>query len=107
MQDRIVREPECQTITSLSRTTRWRKENKNPPQFPKRIKISDNASGWLLSRLNSWLKAVAEGRPYDEDADDAETDPELVSARVHDNHTDAERKPPAEDGALAREASAG
>ena len=42
------------------------KENKNPPQFPKRIKISENASGWLLSRLNAWLKAVAEGRPYDD-----------------------------------------
>ena len=65
MQDRVVREPECELITGLSRTTRWRKENKNPPEFPKRIKISENASGWLLSRLNDWLKAVAEGRPYD------------------------------------------
>lgn len=65
MQDRIVREPECEQISGLSRTTRWRKENKNPPEFPKRIKISENASGWLLSHLNDWLKAVAEGRPYD------------------------------------------
>ena len=52
--DRIIREDECRHITGLSRTTRWRKECNG--SFPKRIQISANSVGWMLSEVMEWLK---------------------------------------------------
>ena len=51
--DRFVREPECQVITGLSRTTRWRLEKQN--LFPKRRQISAGTVGWLESEVLAWL----------------------------------------------------
>ncbi len=66
MPDRFIREPECAQITGLSRVTRWRLERRG--DFPKRRQISPNAMGWLESELMSWMKARAEGKPFDADA---------------------------------------
>jgi prophage regulatory protein len=52
-QDRIVREPECERITGLERTTRYRLEQRG--EFPKRIRLSANAIGWRLSDIHEWL----------------------------------------------------
>ncbi len=49
----IVREPECRTLTGLSRATRWRLERTG--QFPKRRKLSSNTIGWLRSELLAWI----------------------------------------------------
>lgn len=51
--DRIVREPECAEITGLSRTQRWELERRG--EFPQKRKLSERASGWLLSELITWL----------------------------------------------------
>ena len=51
--DRIIREPECQKITGLSRTTRWRLERKGT--FPRRRRISPGCSGWIQSEITAWI----------------------------------------------------
>ena len=58
MQDRILREQECKRKSGLSRTSRWRLEQRG--QFPKRRQISPNAVGWLESEVQEWLEARAE-----------------------------------------------
>ena len=52
-QDRFIRDPECEKLSGLSRTTRWRLERDG--KFPKRRQISPNGVGWLLSEIQSWL----------------------------------------------------
>lgn len=53
--DRIIREAERKTITSISRTTAWSLERKG--LFPKRRQLypESNSVGWLLSELNEWV----------------------------------------------------
>jgi prophage regulatory protein len=51
--DRIIGEPECREITNLSRTSRWRLMQRD--QFPKKIKLSPNRTGWKLSSVITWL----------------------------------------------------
>ena len=51
----IVREPECERITGLSRTTRWRLENKS--KFPKRRKLTQNTHGWYRGEILDWQRA--------------------------------------------------
>ena len=53
--DEIVREPERQRITGLSRTTWWRHEKQG--RAPRRVALSDNAVGWLRSELDEWLQS--------------------------------------------------
>jgi prophage regulatory protein len=54
-EDRIIREAECQRLTGLSRTTRWRLEREG--KFPRRRRLSQNAVGWLLSEILAWRAA--------------------------------------------------
>ena len=51
--DRIIGERECSQITNLSRTTRWRLMRKG--QFPKKLTLSPNRTGWKLSSILDWL----------------------------------------------------
>jgi prophage regulatory protein len=51
--DRIIREPECERISGLSRSTRWRLERTG--DFPRRRQISAGCSGWLASELAAWV----------------------------------------------------
>ena len=60
-EDRIVREPECEAITGLSRTTRWRMIKDGT--FPEKVQISHNLNGWMLSAVRTWLEN--RGRPID------------------------------------------
>ena len=53
--DRIVRDRECEAITGLSRTQRWRLEREN--KFPKRRVLGPNSRGWLLSELAEWVRS--------------------------------------------------
>ena len=55
---RFIREPECQNITGLSRTTRWRLEKEG--KFPARRKISQNTVGWLSSEIEKWMRSKIE-----------------------------------------------
>ena len=51
--DRIVGESECCLITNLSRTSRWRMMRRQ--EFPAKIRISPNRTGWRLSQVLEWL----------------------------------------------------
>ncbi len=53
-QDRILRLPEVERITGMSKPTIYRKMEHNA--FPKARKLGDGrAVGWLLSTINTWL----------------------------------------------------
>lgn len=58
--DPIVREAECEKLTGLSRTTRWRLERQG--KFPARIRLSENAIGWKMSSLARWVVEREAGR---------------------------------------------
>ena len=58
--DRFVRDRECENLTGLSRTTRWRLEKKD--LFPKRRQISENSVAWLESEIQDWVQSKA--APY-------------------------------------------
>ncbi len=64
--DRFIREPEVVRITGLSRATIWRKERDG--EFPKRVKLSSNASGWLASEIRAWMDQLAANRDTDQAA---------------------------------------
>lgn len=51
-QDRLVREDERKTITTVSRTQAWLLEQKG--EFPKRKKLGTSCA-WLLSDLLVWI----------------------------------------------------
>ena len=53
--DRVIRERACREATGLSRTTRWRMEKKG--DFPRHLRLSANAVGWLESEIAAWIKA--------------------------------------------------
>src|SRR5262245_29051986 len=55
VEDRIVRERECQERTGLSRSTRWRMERAGT--FPKRRQISERCTGWFDSEVTAWIAA--------------------------------------------------
>ena len=54
--DRIIREEECKLITGLSRSTRWRMEQKG--RFPLRCQISPGCVGWKASELKKWFETA-------------------------------------------------
>lgn len=51
---RMIREPECRAMTTLSNSTRWRMEQEG--KFPKRIKIGPSAVAYRLSEVQSWIR---------------------------------------------------
>ena len=52
--DRIIGERECRKITDLSRTSRWRMMRRQ--EFPAKVRISPNRTGWRLSQILKWLR---------------------------------------------------
>lgn len=53
--DRLLRFSEIRKMIGLSRSTIWRLEKLG--RFPKSRKISERATGWLLSEINEWLQS--------------------------------------------------
>ena len=53
MVDRIVGESECRQLSDLSRTSRWRMMRRK--EFPAKVRISPNRTGWRLSEVLEWL----------------------------------------------------
>ncbi len=56
-EERFIRERECEKLSGLSRTTRWRLEQKG--EFPKRRQLSKNSIGWLYSEIMAWIREKA------------------------------------------------
>lgn len=50
--DRLVREDERKSITSISRSHAWELENEG--KFPSRRKLGTHSCAWLLSDLLLW-----------------------------------------------------
>lgn len=53
MSDKILRVNEVTLVTGLSQSTIRRLEKSDC--FPKRIKIANNAIGWLKSEVDAWI----------------------------------------------------
>lgn len=51
---RFLRLPEVQDRTGLKHTRIHKLETEG--RFPKRIKISDRATGWIESEIDEWLQ---------------------------------------------------
>jgi prophage regulatory protein len=64
--DRILREPEVQRTTGLSRTTRWR--GVKAGTFPKPVKLTASTIGWYQTDVAHWLaeRRAAAGLPEHE-----------------------------------------
>ena len=54
-EDRFLRETEILKMTGISRTTRWRLENRG--EFPKRYKISDGITAYKESEILEWIES--------------------------------------------------
>lgn len=57
-EDSFLGERQVQSLTSLSKTTRWRMERAGI--FPRRRKLSANRVGWLRSEILAWIEERAE-----------------------------------------------
>ncbi|WP_129791521.1 AlpA family transcriptional regulator [Sphingosinicella sp. CPCC 101087] len=53
-QDRILRIRTVLQLTSLSRSTLYRKVQRG--EFPKQIKLSERCAGWRQSEVNAWMR---------------------------------------------------
>jgi prophage regulatory protein len=58
--DRIIRKSDLLKIVGVSHPTIWRWEQNG--EFPKRIPLGKNSTGWLESEVDDWLKKKAEAR---------------------------------------------
>ncbi len=56
---RILREPTVKEMTGLSSTTRWRLERKG--EFPRRVRLSAGAMGWVEDEILDWLSNRGRG----------------------------------------------
>lgn len=61
--ERLIREPECRSITGLSRTTRWELERKG--KFPNRQQIIGRTVGWPEAEIRRWVEARMQGRSWE------------------------------------------
>jgi hypothetical protein len=50
-------------MIGVSRTTLWRMVQAG--SFPRPISITDASQGYLLESVEAWMRARAEGRPFD------------------------------------------
>jgi prophage regulatory protein len=57
---RVIREPECEERTGLSRVQRWRLTQEG--LFPEPFKLGKRSTGWLEHELENWIAARAAQR---------------------------------------------
>ena len=55
MPEQIVLDPECEAMTQLSRSSRWRLERAG--QFPRRRQLSTRRVGWLRGEIEQWVRS--------------------------------------------------
>ena len=60
MEDKIIRKHDLLKIIGVSHPTIWRWEKRG--NFPKRIPLGKNSTGWLASEIKAWMKKKAEAR---------------------------------------------
>ena len=54
--DRILRPKQTKEVVQLSMATMYRLAKDEESTFPKPIKLSEHASGWLESEIYAWLE---------------------------------------------------
>lgn len=59
--EKLIRFPELSSITGLSRSSVWRKENDEDEGFPKRIQLGTQSVAWRLSEILAWLDKLQRG----------------------------------------------
>ncbi|MBU2804054.1 AlpA family phage regulatory protein [Acidithiobacillus ferridurans] len=59
LRPRVLRPRQAAELLGIGRTTLWRYARL--PGFPCRIRLGDNAVGWLESDLLAWLESRKEG----------------------------------------------
>lgn len=59
--DRLLRLPEVERLTGLSRSTIYDQMQKG--MFPRSIKVGPRAATWSQSSIQAWIAARLEGRP--------------------------------------------
>lgn len=57
----ILRLPELMRVTGLTRS-RVYFNVKNDPQFPKPVKLSERATGWVREEVEAWLRSRVAAR---------------------------------------------
>jgi len=62
--DRVLRLNEVKRITGLSRTTIWQLERAG--RFPKHVRLTGKAIGWLESQISGWVYGLAAPLPEPE-----------------------------------------
>lgn len=66
MQTAIIRPKQAAAMFGVSLSTVWNwnnpKHKQFRPDFPKPIKVSANATGWLQSELEGYLQKLADNR---------------------------------------------
>ncbi len=60
---RFLRPRQVLEMIGVSRTTLWRMVQAG--SFPRPIWITDGSQGYLLESVEAWMRARAEGRPFD------------------------------------------
>jgi prophage regulatory protein len=56
---RYLRFDEVQRRTGLCRTTVWKYERKDPPDFPRRVVLGPRMVGWLETEVDAWIERRA------------------------------------------------
>jgi prophage regulatory protein len=56
MQERIIRRPDVEKITGLSRSSIYAKMADGT--FPKPVKLGPNCVGWKESEVQNWIEAL-------------------------------------------------
>ena len=51
----LLRRTDVERITGLSRSALYQKVKDG--EFPRQVKISDNAVGWVAAEVNAWVEA--------------------------------------------------
>jgi prophage regulatory protein len=54
-QERFIHDAECERMTGLSKTTRWRMTRRN--EFPGKVKISVGRTAYRLSDILAWMSS--------------------------------------------------
>lgn len=55
----VLRTKAVVKATGLSRTTLWRLERRG--DFPKRIRLGPNSTGWIQSEIQEWIESRPRG----------------------------------------------
>jgi prophage regulatory protein len=59
MLERIIRRPDVENITGLSRSSIYAKMARGT--FPKPVKLGENSVGWKETDVQNWIAALTQG----------------------------------------------